>query len=310
MAQNNFNDWIPEEWSGPVIMRVNQTSAVEALARREPMATDAKNVLRSAGVEVAAVAKGVAYGEDASANDDVTLTARKFGRAIRIADEDMKDTSGVVNIIQTKQVDWATSYAKFIDNATLATSAAGNGTTVPFNSLYYALTQTNSDTGYTANANLTQTGSASVTYDNLSEALGDYEEGDFFDESFTRVIAHPYFRRALRGIKDDQGMPIFVAGQGGDSGTPDTVFGSPITWSRGCRLAATATSNPTGNPIMVFGNMEYLILGIRSGPESMTAGADTGVGFLTDDAILKMRARRGFAVGHEKAFSVLEDNSL
>jgi len=310
MAQNNFNDWIPEEWGGAVIQRVNQTSAVEALARREPMGTDAKNVLRSAGVGVSAVAKGAAYTEDTSVNDDVTLTARKFGQAIRIADEDMKDTSGVVNIIATKQLDWATSYAKFIDNATLATSAASNGTTVPFNSVYYALTQTNSDTSYTANANLTQTGSASVTYDNLSEALGDYEEGDFFDESFTRVVAHPYFRRALRGIKDDQGMPIFVRGQGGDAGTPDTVFGHPVTWSNGCRLSATATSAPAGNPIMVFGNMQYLILGVRSGPESMTAGADTGVGFLTDDAILKMRARRGFVVGHEKAFSVLEDNSL
>lgn len=309
MAQNNFDDWIPEEWGSDVIQRVNQVSAVEALARREPMNTDAKNVPRSAGVGVAAIAKGAAYGEDTSLNDDVTLTARKFGQAIRIADEDMKDTSGTVNIIATKQLDWATSYAKFVDNATLATSAAGNGTTVPFNSVYYALTQNNTDTGYTANANRTQTGSGGVDYDNLSDALGDYEEGDYFDESTTRVIAHPYFRRALRGIKDDQGMPVFVRGQQGDRGTPDTVFGHPITWSNGCRLSATATANPAGNPIMIFGNMDYLILGVRSGPESMTAGADTGVGFLTDDAILKMRARRGFAVGHEKAFSVLEDNS-
>ncbi|MBA5222229.1 phage major capsid protein [Streptomyces griseoaurantiacus] len=305
-TRNTYEDWIPEEYSGPVITRVNQQSAVERLARRIPMATDTKHVPRSAGVGVNFVAKGNPYTEDASVNDDVLLTALKFGRVIRIADEDLKDTTQVANIIATKQNDWATSYAKFIDNATLATSAAGNGTTVPFTSLYYSLTQNDTDTSYTANANLTQTGSGGVTYDNLSATLADYEAGDFFDDGNTIVIASPVFKAAFRGIKDDEGRPIFVTGL---AGTPDTLFNYPVAWSNGCRLSATATDTPTGSPVLFVGNREYLFLGIRSGPESMTAGADTGAAFLTDEALLKMRARRGFAVAHEKAWACLEDNS-
>ncbi|MFB7111734.1 phage major capsid protein [Streptomyces sp. NPDC056291] len=306
MARNTYEDWIPEEWSGPVIQRVQQLSAVERLARRIPMATDTKHVPRSAGVDVNFVAKGNAYTEDTSVNDDVLLTALKFGRAIRIADEDLKDTSQVANIIQVKQTDWATSYAKFIDNATLATSAAGNGTTVPYKSLYYALTQANSATGYTANANLTKTGSGGTTYTNLSAVLANYEQGDYFDESNTIVIASPAFKQKFRGIMDDNHRPIFVAGL---AGTPDTLFGYQVAWSNGCRLSATATSAPGGNPVLFVGNRDYLFLGDRSGPESRTAAADSGVGFLTDEAVLKMRARRGFVVAHEKAWACLEDNS-
>lgn len=306
MARNTYEDWIPEEWSGPVITRVNQLSAVERLARRIPMATDTKHVPRSAGVGVAFVAKGDAYSEDTSVNDDVLLTALKFGKLIRIADEDLKDTSQVANIITTKQNDWATSYAKYIDNATLATSAAGNGTTVPYTSLYYALTQSNSDTGYTANANLTQTGSGGVTYDNLSATLADYEDSDYFDEGNTIVIASPVFKSKFRGVKDDQGRPIFVAGL---AGTPDTLFTYPVAWSLGCRLSATATDTPSGHPVLFVGNREFLFLGTRSGPESMTAPADSGAAFSSDEALLKMRARRGFVVAHEKAWACLEDNS-
>lgn len=306
MARNTYEDWIPEEWSGPVIQRVQQLSAVERLARRVPMSTDTKHVPRSAGVDVNFVAKGGAYTEDTSLNDEVLLTAHKFGRAIRIADEDLQDTSQVTNIITVKQTDWATSYAKFIDNATLATSAASNGTTIPFNSLYHSLTQSNADTGYTANANLTQTGSGGVTYDNLSGTLADYEDSDFFDESNTIVIASPVFKAKFREVKDDNNRPIFIENT---DGTPSTLFNYPVAWSNGCRLSATATSAPAGAPVLFVGNREFLFLGIRSGPESRTAAADSGVGFLTDEAILKMRARRGFVVAHEKAWACLEDNS-
>jgi HK97 family phage major capsid protein len=306
VARNTYENWIPEEWGGAVITRVNQTSAVEKLARREPMGSDTKHVPRSAGVDSEVIAKGAPYGEDTSVNDEVLLTAFKFGKAIRIAEEDLLDTARVADIIATKQDDWARSYAKHIDNATLGVSAASNGTTRPYNSVYYALTQNNASTGYTANANLTQTGSGGTTYANLSSSARKVEQGDYFDEADLVVIAHPAFKDKIRNVKDSQLRPIFIQGT---AATPDTVFGYPITWSLGAKTSATATPTPGGNPLMVFCNKQYLVLGIRSGPESFTAGANSGVGFLSDEAILKMRARRGFAVGHEAAFAVLEDNS-
>ena len=301
MARNTYEDWIPEEWTGPVITRVNQVSAVEALARRVPMGTDTKRIPRSAGIGVATIAKGSAYSEDESANDDVVLTARKFGKALRIADEDLDDVN-YVNIIAGKQAEWATSYAKFIDNATLAVTAAENGTTVPFTSVYKAVTTTNADTGYTANANLIQTAGAPA-YDDFSNLLALVEGGDYFDESQMVMIAHPAWRAYLRGIKDTNGNPIFVQGL---AGTPDTVFGMRVRWSMGAKTHATATDNPSGNPLMIVANADLLILGIRSGPESFTAPANSGAAFLTDEALVKMRARRGWAVGHEKGIGVLE----
>lgn len=299
MARNTMEDWLPEEYDSEVIQRVNQVSGVEAFARRIPMGSDSKNVSRSAGVGVEVVSKGGTYGEDESLNDDVNLAAKKFGKAIRIAEEDLDDA--FVDVVAAKQRDWATSYGKMIDNACLGVTAAV-GTGVPFESVYRSLSQTDSDLDYTGDANIVQTAGA-VTYDKASEALGKLEVGGYFDATTTVVIANTAFREHLRGIKDDQGMPIFIQGL---AGTPDTLFGHPVVWSLGAKTSATATSAPTGNAIAVFANADFLLLGVRSGPESIFIDGRSGASALTDEAILKMRARRGFVPGHPKAFSILE----
>lgn len=306
MARATFEDWIPEEWNSAVIQRVRQMSAVEAFARRHPMASDTMHVPRSAGMDVAVVAKGGTYAEDVNANDDVLLTARKIGEAIRIALEDLEDSAA--DIIATKRLDWATSYAKFFDNACLGVTAAENGTTIPYTSVYKAIKTTNADTGYTADANLvTSITAEAVDYDDLSNVLSLVEVGNYWDDGNALVIAHPGYKQKLRGIKDDQNMPVFVQGQGGDRGTPDTLFGHPVHWSLGARTHATASQSPTGSQLLIVCNREYLFRGDRSGPESAVAGPDTGAAFLTDEALLKMRARRAFCVANENAFAVLED---
>lgn len=305
MARNTFEDWIPEEWDSQVVQRVEQVSVIESEARPYPMATDTRHIPRSAGVDVNGVAKGTAYGEDESVNDDVLLTAKKAGRAIRIADEDLQDSN--VAILEQKRVDWATSWAKYLDNACLAVTAAESGVTVPYTSVYKAIRTTNSDTSYTADTNYVATASGGVvSYNNLSAVLGKVEVGDYWEEGMTLVIAHPSLREKLRNIKDDQNQPIFVRGQQGDSGTPDTLFGHRVRWSLGARTSATAVHNPTGNPLLIVVNRDFLAIGKRSGPESRVAGPDTGAAFLTDEALLKMRARRAFALTHEKAAAVLE----
>ncbi|MDQ3760982.1 MAG: phage major capsid protein [Actinomycetota bacterium] len=314
MARQTFEDWIPEEWGGAVVTKIRAISAVESLARHEPMGTDTKHVPRSGGLTfVGAISKGAAYTEDTSTNDDVLLTARKLGVVMRVADEDLKDTTQVANIIETKKLDWARSYAIGFDHATLGVTAAENGTTIPFTSLYKALRTTNSDTSYTADANRIESAAGvALTYTNLSDLFGLVETGNFWADSEMVVIAHPAFRKSLRGILDTQNNPIFnestagVAG-GGQGGPVSTVFGHRIRWSLGAKTHATSSDAPTGNPLMFVGNAQYLIVGDRSGPESIVAGADSGAAFLTDEALLKLRSRRGFAVGNEHAFAVLED---
>jgi HK97 family phage major capsid protein len=309
MARQAFEAWIPEEWSGAVITKMAEESAVERLARVEPMSTDTKHVPRSGGVSFAgAISKGVAYTEDGSTNDEVLLTARKLGVVIRIADEDIKDTAQVASIIQTKQLDWARAHAVGFDNACLGATAAENGTTVPFTSVYKALTTANAATGYTANANRVQTAGtgANVTYSQLSNVFGKVENGNFWSDGSAVVIAHPAFRAQLRGLLDSAGAPIFNEYQNAGSGPLTTLFGVPVAWSRGAKTNATASDSPTGNPLLVVGSREMLIKGDRSGPEYMLAGADSGAAFLTDETLMKMRIRRGFAVGNENALAVLE----
>jgi HK97 family phage major capsid protein len=316
MVRNVYDDWIPEEMDSDVIQRVNRVSAVEAFASRVPMGSDTKQVPRSAGVDVEVIAKGGTYGEDVSSNTDVTLIARKFGKAIRVAEEDINDS--LASIVSSKQRDWSTSYAKMLDNAALAVTANVNGTTIPFTSVYNALTNADAEVGYSANANHVATTTAvPVSYDNLSAVLARVETGDFFDLPSMQVISHPAYREAMRGVKDTQGMPIFIQGHAGPEGrTPDTLFGLPIAWSLGARTSATALSAPAGaggakgaagNNLLFVVNADYLRLGVRSGPETVFIDGRAGLGALTDESILKMRSRRGFALGNAFAAAVLED---
>jgi hypothetical protein len=77
VARNTLEAWIPEEWdSSRVIQSMLQVSAVESLAARIPMGSDTKHVPRTAGMGVDVVAKGGAYGEDTSLNDEVLLCLR------------------------------------------------------------------------------------------------------------------------------------------------------------------------------------------------------------------------------------------
>lgn len=308
MARTNFDTWIPEETGGQVITKMAQLSVIEDLARPEPMASSTKSVPRDGGMSFSgAISKGSAYNEDAATEDEVLLTARKFGKVVRIADEDMKDTDGLVNILRTKRLDWARSHAVGFDHACLGTSAASNGTTVPFLSLYQALNTTNAAVGYTADANLITSATATaITYANLSNLFALVEGGGFWSDQDMVVIAHPHFRGAMRGILDSTNRPVFVDAPSG-SGTPPTLFDVPIRWSLGARAHATATDAPTGAPLLFVGNRNYLIKGDRSGPEYMLATADSGAAFLTDEALLKMRIRRAFAVANENAWAVLED---
>jgi HK97 family phage major capsid protein len=302
VARNTLEAWIPEEWeTSRVVQSITQISAVEALAARITMGSDTKHVPRTAGMDVAVVAKGGTYGEDTSLNDEVLLSAIKFGKAARIAEEDIDDS--VANVIEAKMIGWGKSYAKLIDNASLAVSAASNGTTVPFTSLYQLLNTTDATLSYTGGANITTAASSGApSYAEFSTAIGNVESGDYFDPGSMMAIAHPAFRKSLRGVVDSQQRPIFIEGT---AGTPDTIFSVPIRWSLGAKLAATATSTPTGRALMAFVNPELMLLGVRSGPESVFIDGRDGLSALTDESILKMRARRGWAYGHPNGASIL-----
>lgn len=306
--RETFESWTPVETGSEAIQALVQESAVEAWGRPERMVSDVKQVPRAGDFAIAAVAKGAAYGETSGTNDYVELIARKAGGVLRVAEEDLLDSS--IDILGTKRVSASRNMAKFFDNACLATSGAMNGTTVLYTSVYKAIRTTNSATGYTADANYVASAGA-VTYAKLSQAVALYEESEWYDGSNTVVIASPAFRTALRDALDTQGRPIFADAVAG--GAP-TLFGYPLHLSQGAKVSAVNTQAPSGNPILVIGNRNLLIKGMANlspeiaspNPGFQLQRANNGVGYLTDEALLKAAMRRGFAVGHEAGFAVLE----
>lgn len=322
MALANFDDWVPEEWGGDVISAQQRSSLVMSLGRHEPMTTgDTKHVPRVGEMEVTNTGKGEAYAEDSTTNDDVVLTARKLTGGVAIAEEDMRDTATYVSIENAKKTSWATSMAKAFDNATLGVTAAESATASngrPFQSVYHLIRTTDSGLSYTADDNLTLSAtSGGITYADLSNAAADYEDGSYFDEDNTIVIASPAFRNKLRQIVDGQDRPIFMdsakvdvatmspAGAGTRS-TNFTLFGYPLFFSQGCRTSATMSKAPTGNPLLIICNRLALINGDKWPMESLLIPPNISK---EDEAFLKMRYRGGFAGGHPAAFSVLEARS-
>jgi HK97 family phage major capsid protein len=309
MSRETFEDWVVPEFATDVIQALARNSATEALARPENMASDTKQVPRTGDFTVAVVAKGAAYGETSGTNDYVEMIARKVGGIFRVAAEDLMDSR--VDILATKRVDAARGLAKFFDNATLGVSAASNGGTIPYTSVYKAVRTSNSATSYTADDNYT---AGSVTYANLNSTFMKYEDSEFADDAETFVIAHPAFKGAFRGILDGNDRPIFQEGTADFAGS---LFGHTITWSFGARVSGAATQSPTGNPLLIVGNRQLLIKGMAqlspyvtsSNPGFQLQLPSQGGGFSTDEALLKAAMRRGFTIGTEQAFSVFEKTS-
>lgn len=312
MARNTMEAWLRDEQGSDIIKRIEYYSVAESSLRSVPMSGATKTEPRMADMSVAVVPKGSAYGEDTASNDEVLLTAIKFGSALRIAEEDIDDQ--IANLIEAKKLSWASSFGVLLDNAIFATSAAANGTTVPFTSIYRAITQADAAVGYTANANYTSA-IAAVTYDALSD-LASKIEGSGYGAPGNVYVAHPVIKGALRKIKDSTGAPIFTPSP--RQGDPDTLFGYPILWSQGAVVSATATATQAatlvgagvkgtaGNPLILFGNPDFAIVGKRSGIESVVIDGRDGASALTDETLLKVRARRAFALGNVKAWAALE----
>jgi HK97 family phage major capsid protein len=320
----DLENLIPVEVSDEVIQKVAQVSAIEAVAPGETMTSDTKQVPRFGGFQVATVAKGAEYGFTTNVQDLVDLVARKIGGAAKVAEEDLVDTVTGEDTMRRFEGEAGDSLAKTFDHACIGTTTAMNGTTSPFVSIYQAVTTTQTTPWgtYTANANRTQqtvstTGVATtglVWQDQIDAWLADYEQSLFFDPGNTFVLANPTFISLFRRIRDSQGNPVFLPGGNTGASNP-TPFGySDFRYTVGARTHATMTDSPTGNPLMVIGNRSALKRGLARTSAGMVPGnpgvqwqrAAQGIGFLSDEAIMKAMMRRAFVVTVPQAVSVFE----
>jgi HK97 family phage major capsid protein len=173
----------------------------------------------------------------------------------------------------------------------LGVNVAADGTDVaPFNSLYASINW---------NTNRIQTGGA-LSFADVNDALAIVEESHYFDAANTVFMAHPKMLGHLRGMVDGTGqlvLPNPIAA------TPGSLFGYPLVVSYGAAVSAAATDTPAGNPLLIVGNRQMLINGVRGTVESaVSRDAD----FSKDGVLLKTRVRRGFAVAEADAFAIIE----
>jgi HK97 family phage major capsid protein len=289
------NGYIVEEHSSNVVQAALQNSAVESVARREPMATSIKRVPRFVGDAPVVYAEGATIGESDVTIDDITLTARKWAKIMHISEEDMNDS--FLDVMNTYKTQWATNWAKKFDNAALGVTVAGAGTdAAPYTSVYREVSQ------YNSASNLIQTAGA-VTFADLNDALSLIENSAYFDPSKTAFIIHPSFLGTLRGLVDSNNRPILQDPLGARG---STLFGYPVLVSAGAKTSTTATATPAGNNLLIVGNTDLMINGVRAGIESMVS---KDAKFDTDGVLLKVRARRAFAVAKAEGFAIVEKTS-
>lgn len=278
------NGWIPEPGANEAILRDVETSAVEAVARKVRMTSRTVSVPRFAAQGVDVVAEHAVIPIKDATLDEVVLTAVKFADRFAISVEDEEDA--VVDAFNAFKREWLSNYAVKLDNAALGTTAAANGTTVPFTSVYQAV----------GAGNRTST-AGNLTYEDLAEAVGEMEGNR---KGRLVVIAHPTFAMGLRNLKDAAGDRVVADPLGSEV---PTAFGHRLVFTHGAKTSATATDEPAGNPLLIVANANSLILGVRSGPESQVSDAPQ---WDTDHVELKMRSRRGFVLADADSARVIE----
>jgi HK97 family phage major capsid protein len=294
MARTDFteaNGYILEEQGSTVIQDLIANSAVERFARREAMASRTKSVPRFKSDAPDIVAEGATIPEAVATLDEVVLTARKYAQIMHVSEEDLNDN--LVDVLTTYKREWASRFARKFDNATLGVYAVETGNDdAPYTSLLTAVAND-------AAANLIPTAGA-LSYEDINTALGLVEESAKFDAANTVWMAHPKMLKEIRGMikgNNDLVLPDPLAG------TPGSLFGYPLVVSYGAARSAAATDTPTGNALLICGNRNMLINGVRGGVESVVS---RDAEFAKDGVLLKTRIRRGFKVADASAFAIVE----
>ena len=295
MARTDFteaNGYILEEQGSVVIQDLIANSAVERFARRETMASRTKTVPRFVTDAPQVVAEGGTIPEASATLDEIVLTARKYAQIMHVSEEDLNDN--LVDVLTASKREWASRWARKFDNACLGVTAVGDGDDgQPFDSLYYAVTQYNSASNKIATA-------GALTFEDISNALGLVESSNKFDAANTVFMAHPKMLahiRAMIGANNEYVLPNPL------DATPGSLLGYPLVVSYGAATSAAATDAPAGNPLLIVGNRQMLINGVRGGVESVVS---RDAEFTKDGVLLKTRIRRGFAVADADAFAIVE----
>ena len=299
LAARDINAWIPVPLDATVLGGVPATSAIRAVAMSRNMTSD---TLEVPSLWDADVDEGETLVEDSNDAGKRTMYSRLFNGKQTLSEDKVEDS--VANPMLAYAQRWLTKLWVSFDNASIGVTGARSATIGdyrPYTSIYRAVRENDSQTGYSADTNYL---SDALTYDTTSTVMGMVEMGDMFDEGSGVWLAHPALKDALRKIKDLNDEPIFKDPSG--AVVTSTLHGRPINWTRGSRTSANFKTLQS-NPLLVYVNRQYLTMGNRIAPQTRFIDASTNTTVLAHT--LQHRARLGFTLGAPGAAGVLEVTS-
>lgn len=310
MAATDIATWVPVDVEALAAGRDLQQSAIFNVARRRNMTTKQVDVPRFANADVNG---GSTLTDETHAADAVSMYDYLYNGKFVVDEAEFEDSPA--DAVEQYVSEWMNSFHMKFDNACIGVTAARSATEStkrPYTSIYKAVT-TNDNSGavsYTANSNLTQTGTGGLTYSNMNSALGKAENTEFWSPDSGVVIIHPGLLQSIRGVLDSSNRPIFVessAGMAGGGVRPQySLFGYPAVFSYGSKTSSSYDMAETGNKLIVFVNKQYLVRGDRVAPQSRFIDANINTSSLQH--VVQTRARQGFVLTIPHAASVLEVN--
>lgn len=309
----SFGTWNPQPWGGKMSKRLRQESAVMGIAsgpggRLDIMKSGVETAPTEADFDVKAYGKLETIAKQNPVMGELTLRARKIEGMAEIAEEDLAEGRNYsVDIVAGLRDRGVTNTAVYFDNATLGTSgeATVGETNIlrPYRSIYTAV-RTDAAANYQTVA---VGGTAAAKRSAIKGVIEVAEQSDWASDLV--VVAHEFWKSDLRDLPIDgsNGRPFWDE-------AANTVMGLPVRWTRGARLSGdTATSRPTGNPLLIVGPRSMFVAGrapFTTGspavPEAFLSDPTTGVGMSNDSAWFKLRTRWAFVTGVPAAFGLLE----
>lgn len=307
MAVADVSKWIPVEYGGKIFQKFTESSVLFRIAqgpggRVETMTTNTKHVPKDGDVAVQFTGKSQTYGLDTTAVDDILLTSKKMTAGVPLAEEDISDAAGFVQVVPAKRDGAFRGFATLLDNAAFAvtgTPTADPDMSVPYNSLYRQVK------AYNGGSNVftwdRSSGTAAELRTAVLAAMDIAENSDWATTDLTWGMSNA-FRAYLRNqtVDGSNGLPIWSTAE-------NTILNYRVEWGRGLRTSATAVQKPTsGNPIAIIGPPSLLAPGTRDALSWRVTDSENGIGALSDTAYVLARQRVAFNIGDPSAFAIVE----
>ena len=279
---------IPETFASEVLRIPEDGSGMMGKVRSIPMSTRKINFPKTlAGVEYTWVTnEAAAKTEDNPTFSEVELECETAAAWVAMTEEFQEDS--MVDMSQYLAELFREAWQKEFDNQVLVADTA------PFVGIL------NNTSANVVTMGVGSTDFTDVTLDNILSLIGGLDSQT--KRNGASMIMHCTILDILKGIKDDNGNPIYARAEGSQ---PQTLYGYPIIFSD---AMPDSTSGAVSTGFVAFGNPKNLLHGNRVGMEFRIFN-QTSDALVYDRNFFRVRLRQGFIAANPEGFAVLKTPS-